>query len=483
MPYNHGIRVTENPTAISSPILGTAGLQVVFGTAPINTVANPSAAVNKLILANSFSEAKEALGYSEDFENYTLCQVMYAAFKLFGVGPVIFCNVLDPSNANHKTAVAAASYSVTNKQAVVNVLGMIHDSTLVVKDGENTLIEDTDYTVSFDNNGYLVVTILAASTHATATSLTINGNKLNPSGVTANDVIGGTTGGVETGIELIRQVFPKFGMTPGIISAPGYSKNTTVGAALSAKTTDINGKFKCMALIDLETTTTNVYSSVPSAKTTAGYISEHDIILWPMIKTTDGKKLAYSAIYGSLMAYTDASNDDIPSMSPSNKLMSIGGTCLESGTDVVLDEVQANTLNEAGVVTAINQAGWRTWGNNTACYPSVTDPKDRWICCRRFFSWWENSFILTYMEKVDDLANYKLIESIVDAENIRGNSYVAQGKVAGVHMEFDPDDNPVSEIIAGHIKFKTYLAPYTPAEDILNEFEFDPTMITAALTQ
>lgn len=483
MPYNHGIRVAENPTGVSSPINGTAGLQVVFGTAPINTVQNPSAAVNKLILANTFDEAKAALGYSEDFDNYTLCQAMYAAFKLFGVGPVIFCNVLDPSKAEHKTSVASASYAVANKQAVVNVIGMIHDSTLIVKDTSVTLVEDTDYTVSYNDDGYLVITLLSTSTHASAATLTINGNKLNPSGVTANDIIGGNTGGVETGLELIRQVFPKFGMAPATILAPGFSKLTTVGAALSAKTSEINGKFKCLALIDLDTATTTNYTAVPAAKTAAGYSDENDIVLWPLIKTTDDKKIAYSAVYASLVAYVDASNGDVPSLSPSNKLMSIGGTCVASGAEVMLDEVQANTLNEAGVVTAINQAGWRTWGNNTACYPGVTDPKDRWICCRRFFNWWENSFVITYLNKVDELGNYKLIESVVDAENIRGNSYVAQGKVAGIHIEFDPTQNPVSEIIAGSIKFKTRLAPYTPAEDILNEFEFDPSMISSALSQ
>lgn len=86
-------------------------------------------------------------------------------------------------------------------------------------------------------------------------------------------------------------------------------------------------------------------------------------------------------------------------------------------------------VNSFGVSTALNNNGWRTWGNRTAAYPANTDPKDMWFCCRRFFSWWGNSFILTYAQKVDDPANRRLIESIVDAENIRGNAYVAQDQV------------------------------------------------------
>lgn len=132
-------------------------------------------------------------------------------------------------------------------------------------------------------------------------------------------------------------------------------------------------------------------------------------------------------------------------------------------------------------MTAINVNGWRTWGNNTAAYPATTDPKDRWFCCRRFFSWWGNSFILTYFQRVDDPANYRLIESIVDSENIRGNSYVSQGKCAGARIVFEEKDNPITDVLNGKIQFHQYLAPYAPAEDILNVLEFDPDMLAAAI--
>ena len=193
-------------------------------------------------------------------------------------------------------------------------------------------------------------------------------------------------------------------------------------------------------------------------------------------------QFAYSAIMGALIAYTDAENDDVPNLSPSNKLLGVSGTVLEDGTEVILDQIQANVINGQGIVTAINVNGWRSWGNNTAIYPASTDPKDRWISCRRFFSWWGNSFILTYFQKVDSPANYRLIESIVDTENIRGNSYVAQGKCAGCRIEYNANDNPITDLLNGKIQFKQWLAPYTPAEDIFNVLEFDPDMIEAALS-
>ena len=74
-----------------------------------------------------------------------------------------------------------------------------------------------------------------------------------------------------------------------------------------------------------------------------------------------------------------------------------------------------------------------------------------------------------------------LIESVVDSENIRGNSYVPS-KCAGARIEFSEDENPVTDILNGKIQFHQYLAPYVPAEDILNILEFDPTMLSAALS-
>ena len=74
MAYKHGVYVSENATSLTAPVTGNAGLQVVVGTAPVNTVADPAAAVNVPVLVNSYAEAVAAVGYSDDFESYTICQ-------------------------------------------------------------------------------------------------------------------------------------------------------------------------------------------------------------------------------------------------------------------------------------------------------------------------------------------------------------------------------------------------------------------------
>lgn len=69
----------------------------------------------------------------------------------------------------------------------------------------------------------------------------------------------------------------------------------------------------------------------------------------------------------------------------------------------------------------------------------------------------------------------------MDAENIRGNAYVAMGKCAAAYIEFDETENTAQTLLDGQIRFHQHLAPYTPAEDILNTLEFDPDALATAL--
>lgn len=481
MAYNHGIYVSEQATSLTAPIEGTAGLQVIFGTAPCHLANDPSAAANQPKLCHSFAEAKAAVGYCDDFENYTLCQAIDANFRVFNNAPIILVNVLDP--AKHKAVSTHTSTFVKNEPTLIggnlDCFGVLKSS-LVVKMGKRedapVLQEGTDYLVSYDDQGRCVITNLRATGE-----LFISFERIIPSNVTAADIVGTVgTDGKETGLELLRTIYPKFGMTAGLISAPGWSHDPTVAAALEAKCEQINGVFSCECVVDIDTATAKVYTAVKEAKEALGADSAHTVACWPMGKI--GEKVYHlSALVSALLANTDAKNDDVPYRSPSNLSLGITGLCLADGTEVVLDQMQANTVNSYGVVTALNMNGFKAWGNNTAAYPSSTDPKDRWIACRRMFTWWGNTLIQTYAQKVDNPMNTRLIENIVDSENIRGNGFVARGYVAGASVEFNAAENPTTDLLNGIIRFNVKLAPYVPAETINFVLEFDTTALTNAL--
>lgn len=484
MAYNHGVRVLEKASAVSAPIISTSGLQVVVGTAPVNLARDPYACTNVPILVSTFEEAAAAVGYSDDFTDYNICEVIDASFRVAGAGPVVLINVLDPTV--HISNLESQQLAVTDGQVTIQTKGILADQLVVTNNGA-TLVKDTDYLVTFDENGYCVLTFLAVLTAASGSTVvyvTVSGKKLDPGAVNKNTIIGGIDAntGKESGLEVIRQVFPRLGLVPGLILSPGWSQDANVAAAMAAKCLSINGVFSCECIVDLDAKSTGAikYTDVRDVKTASALVSPHMDVMWPCAKI--GSKIYHgSAIKGAYTQYADAQNDNVPYISPSNIAIDIDGICTEAGAEIILDEQQANVVNGWGVNTFSNFGGWKLWGNRTAAYPESTDVKDTWLCCRRFFSWWAKSFILAYHDRVDSPTNFRLIEAIVDDENVRGNALVAQGKCAGAYIEFREDDNPVNTIAGGQLTFSQHLAPLTPAEDILNVLEFDPELLYAAL--
>lgn len=482
MAYKHGVYTSEQATSMSAPITGTAGLQVIVGTAPVNMLKNPAAAVNVPLLVHNYKEAVEAVGYIPDFAKYTLCESISANFSVVGVGPMVLINVLDPDK--HNAAIEETAVQVNAGVAVLDVAGVLLDK-LVVKNDATALTAGSDYTTTWNDDGTLTIVLISGGKGDGASNLTVSGTKIDPSKVTAADIVGSVDAdtGKETGLEVVRQIYPLLSMNPGILVAPRFSADPTVAAALQAKTKSINGVFGAVCIVDIDSSADGAtkYTDVKATKEKQAVSDANAYGVWPFAKVGE---VVYSgsALASALTAYTDAQNDDTPNVSPSNKTIAISAACLADGTEVVLDQEQANTVNGFGIATWLNMNGFRLWGNNTAAYPGTSDPKDRWFSVRRFLTWAANSFILTYFSKVDSPANKRLIEAIVDSENVRGNGFVARGVCARYEIAFNEDENTTADLLDGKITFHQYITPFTPAEDIEDIIEFDPEALTAALS-
>lgn len=241
---------------------------------------------------------------------------------------------------------------------------------------------------------------------------------------------------------------------------------------MDAKCENINGSFRCMALIDADTTTVKKYSDVNNWKNQNNISSANQICYWPMVSLGD-KKYHMSVLASCVTLNTDAQYDDVPFKSPSNESIVGDGLCLADGTEVILGRDMANYLNGIGVVTAINQNGWKLWGNNTAAYPGTTDPKDRWICCRRMMNWVGNTLQTTFFSKVDNPIRPRFIETVVNSCNDWLNGLTAQQVILGGRVEFLQDENPTTDLINGEITYHVYLGLCAPAENITFTLEFD----------
>lgn len=474
MAYRHGIYTSEVPTSIIPAVNSMAGLPVIFGTAPVHLAADRAKA-NRPVLCYSYAEAVKAMGFSKDWKNYTLCEAIYSQFALYNIAPVVLVNVLDP--ATHKAAVTDKEITFTNK--VAQVLDPVLLDTLKVKKASagQALTEGTDYEAAYNDDGILVITALDGGELAAAGTAALDYDKLDPSMVDADDIIGGVSvsDGSVKGLETLNQVFPLFGLVPGMVAAPGWSDDPEVAAVMRAKAGNINGHFKASVLLDVPTDTVKKYTDVSSWKNQNNYNGTDDIVCWPMVKMGDDIYHMSTHVMG-VLGKTDAENDDIPYVSPSNHTAQINGLCLADSTEVILGNEQANYLNGQGIVTCLNFiGGWRIWGNRTGCYPANTDAKDAFIPIRRMFNWQAQTFIQTFWAKVDQPINKRLIQTVIDSENIRLNGLVSQGCLLGGRIEFREDENPTTSLLDGIIKFHTYFTPPAPAREIDNVIEYDPS--------
>ena len=89
------------------------------------------------------------------------------------------------------------------------------------------------------------------------------------------------------------------------------------------------------------------------------------------------------------------------------------------------------------------------------------------------FNFLTNSIVQTFWQKVDDPTNTNLINAIKNNINIWLNGLQAAGKIIGGRIEFRAEDNPLTSLIDGKIKFKIYFSPALPAEEIAFDLEID----------
>ena len=470
MAYLHGVYPTEkSETAVS--LSTTTQVQVVIGTAPIHMLDNPSEAVNKPILCESKEDCYKKIGYSTDFSKYTLCQSMFASFFKIGVAPVVFINVLNPEKHNKE---------VTDKEFVVQDNSILIDdavilSTLKLTAASNTISHE-DYVTEWVDEKLSIIFKNKIEGNVTATYKSIA-----PEKVTENDIIGSydTETGVRTGTELIKMVYPMYGVIPFVLIAPGWTETDTVGAVLEQKTEEINGCFKGITIIDLDSQTSKTRSAVIKDKQ-ARTVNANTIAVYPKIKK-DGYVLSYSAWLAAIIMKQATENEGVFCKSPSNINIDIDDCITADGTRVLYDGEDGNELNGEGIVTIIARNGWYTWGNNTALYPEITDTKSRWIMARLAFAFVENEFIMSKIQTIDTELSPKNIENAVTEENIRLAALTAGGYILGGKMLYDKADNSNDSILNGQFKFRTQIATNIPTEVIENTFEFDAETVQNAI--
>lgn len=479
-----GIHIHEAATSIQTPKVASVGIPFVVGTAPVQSALRP-AKPNVPVLVTSWDEAVEKLGFSYDWEAYSLCEFAYSHFKLYGCQPVIFCNINDP--ASMKREEAAADYTVADHRVAVSVDAIADTIKVSVAEGAGETVatraleRDTDYSILYDRDDtdtyVCIVELLEDGSAYDAETVSVAYSAADPKTATVADVV--------DGVAQVDACLTAVGLVPDLIAAPGWSHNTVVAAVMATKAAAINGLFKGKAVIDADSGEDGVteYSQLSGYKNKNNFVDVDQIICWPMVQLGDHRFHLSTQLCG-LMATVDAGNRGIPYESPSNKNLNMDTCVLKDGTPVNLTWNQVDLIAGSwGVVTAVNflDSGWVAKGNYTACYPGNTDVKDQFIPVSRMFDFIGNTLIRTFWSKLDKPMTPALRDSILQTCNIWLGGLTGGGYLYGARAEMLAEENPLTSLLDGIITLHIYNAPPVPAQEIDFILEYDVSYMETAL--
>lgn len=297
---------------------------------------------------------------------------------------------------------------------------------------------------------------------------------------TVEDVkIADINGGMEavtckrTGLKAFEDCYSLFGFYPKTIIAPVFCEDTAVVTEMNT----ICNKIRAMGIVDAPVGAT--VQDVIKGRGPQGIInfntaSERIILCYPHIKVYDSesdsiKLQPYSQRLAGVIAAKDVEKGY--HWSPSNtEIKGIIGLERQLTSMINDPTSEVNALNEVGVVTIFNSygSGFRTWGNRSAAYPSLTHPTN-FINVRRTADILHESVEYSMLQFMDYPIDNGLIDAICETVNQFIRTLIGRGALIDGKCTFNADKNPATEIANGHLVFDIEFMPPTPAERITFE--------------
>ena len=453
MQFRHGLRTNEIDSGEKTYLSAKAPI-VVLGAAPINM--GDLTCVNQPVLIQNIAEATKYFGGVNKIEGFNISEVLYSAFQLFGVAPVLCINVLDPKK--HSEVEVLTEIVVKNGVAKIEKTGILTGELQLKKGGTEEEIEAATYETSFDSNGYLEIYL----EDLTISSIDGSAKRLKPELVTSQDIIGKVD--IKTlkkeGLELVDDIFTKFSVIPGVGIAPGYTHDNELRTIMNTKFQAVNGgKWKSIIVADIPE---NVeYGEAIKWKKDNNAIDPEQILGYGM-GVLGNNILHLSTLVACELLRGDAENGGVPCDSPSNKSAKVSKIVYKDKNgiyqDLNLDEKQAELLNENGIITAIQTpGGFVLWGNRTSAFQpgGTTEKKDIWIHAKRLIQFICNTIAMNNQNEVDAKMTPMRAGAIRDSINQWLASLKAEEKISGARVEFRAIDNPGENIAGG--KFVWYI--------------------------
>ncbi len=503
MAYKHGT-YGERTASKAKSAAQVEEVVLYVGTAPVNLIRGYASKglINKPVKVMSLTDAYNKIGYSENWDDYSLNEVTDYHFNntKHNIGPIYIINVLDP-DTHRKSAQTEKTVTFTAGKASFDSTKIILDTVAIA--GK---VEGTDYTLSYDMaEGTVTIDSSKAETPMTG-DVTVAYYEIDVAAITQADIIGAAgADGTVTGLQAIKLLYRDYNAICNLIAIPRYSKIPAVYKAMIQAAQKINGHWDAFVLADIPLAETTVtYSPVTTSgsespqeqgwyelvddeyvlttdvtieagktyyekeSTTAGidtiekakqwqeengYTSEISKVFWPQVKNAD-KIYHMSVVFAAETLYIDADNDAVPYVSASNhEIMATGQYFGEGVVNPGFDDQEANALNESGITTiAYWEGAWKLWGGHTAAYKynTVMDAAVIFDTNMRMLMFCTNGFQRRHGVEIDQPLTVAAKETIRISEQQELDILKSIGALIGEPTcEFREDENSVNDMLNG----------------------------------
>ena len=418
MSGRHGVFIQEEPSHIFTMVNVDSALPVVIGTAPVHNLpegVKPPVNEPRLIFTpTEFTAQFGSVPEGEDASLYTLVEFADVYMGLYGVAPIVFINVFDPTK--HTSPVQGGDGSGTapdvSKVGSADIIGGIEGETLKRK-----------------------------------------------------------------GLELVASVFPRFAMVPGQVLAPGFSSDPAVAMIMGAKCMDINGHFSCTAPIDVSSEVKN-YTEVPAWIQDNNLTDKHLIPFFGRLVTGDRVMWGSSHLAGSIgrrdadnegIPFWSPSNSRIYA----NGIMH-NGELLDLDTDNAGWLNFRGCVTGINFVGGLKIWGNYTAAYPGVTDVKDTFIPIR----RMFDYVGNTLVLSTWQKVDEPIVRVRHIESLVDSVNLWLNGLTRREKLLGGKVSFLSGDNPTTDIMNGTVRYRIAMTPPSPAQEIIHILQYDHNALT-----
>ena len=468
MSFFHGVKIERVSDGFVTIPVTTASVIGLIGIAP-------QGPINEPILVQSKQAAAQ---FGLQVPGFGIPKALNAFFQN-GASTFIVVNVFNPDTMT--ATEEDEEQEVVNGQYQLDFAPIGNAIVVTNMAGDTTYVDGTHYT--FDAFG--LVTIIDRVTIPDGTDLKTTYDRLDATLVTSAAVIGEVdSANNRTGLEAFDNAYNLFGFRPRIFTSWNYSEVPVISAAMIAKAAEMNG----FAMVDADPDTT--LSQAIAGRATAGIgfdtASQDAALCYPAGRAKNTKTDAVETVpFGPFLAAVWArtiANEGFW-VSPSNKAVSgLVGLAQPISYDPFSDTTDANTLNAAGIVTAVTAFGQgiKTWGNRNASFPSAAGALT-FLSVQMAQKIIGESVQLASINFIDRPINLAFIDSVLESVNAFLRGLIGEGAIIDGECSFDPQKNPPAQIADGKIVFDLVFMPPTPAEQIVFQKFIDINLLQSLI--